>query len=100
MSHIPAQLRARRTAAGRQPPLDCGCRDPWPCRCSTEQPPSDQALDGWVAAALHVLDTGQIPVFPREVCRALWRRGGPDRALAELVCQGRRVTDLRVGSAR
>jgi hypothetical protein len=29
----PAQLRRRREASYRLPPLDCGCRDPWPCRC-------------------------------------------------------------------
>ena len=78
------QLRARRAAARRLVPLDCGCRDPWPCRC-TCTPLSQWALDGWRDAAAHLLDTGWMPVLPIEVCRALWRRGGPDRALAELV---------------
>ncbi|WP_241011007.1 hypothetical protein [Mycobacterium camsae] len=40
-------------------------------------------LDGWRDAALHVLAVGQIPLLPIEVRRALWRRGGPDRVLAE-----------------
>lgn len=78
-------LRARRSAARRLVPLNCGCADPWPCRCA-EPSLTDRALDRWRDAALHVLDTGAMPVFPIEVCRALWRRGGPDRALAELVC--------------
>ncbi|AFC44587.1 hypothetical protein OCU_33680 [Mycobacterium intracellulare ATCC 13950] len=65
-------------------PLDCGCRDPWPCRC-TEPPLSDKAIDGWRDAAEHVLATGQIPLTPLDVRRALWRRGGRDRELAEFL---------------
>ena len=56
-----AQLRRRRQAAYRLASLDCGCRDPWPCRCS--QPPlTDRALDGWRDAARHILDCGLTPV--------------------------------------
>lgn len=80
---INTQLERRRTAAHRSVPLDCGCRDPHPCRC-TEPPLSDHALDGWKAAALHVIAVGEIPVLPIEVRRALWRRNrGDDRATAE-----------------
>ncbi|QFS91519.1 hypothetical protein FIV07_12190 [Mycobacterium sp. THAF192] len=78
---IPVQLERRRTSAHRSEPLDCGCRDPW-CRC-TEPPLSDHAIDGWRAAALHVLACGRAPVVPIEVLRALYRRGGDDRTLAE-----------------
>lgn len=77
-----AGLRRRRGAAWRLVPLDCGCADPWPCRC-TQPPLSDAALDGWRAAAVHVLAEGQTPLLPIEVRRSLWRRGGSDRALAE-----------------
>jgi hypothetical protein len=76
------QLRARRAASYRLVPLDCGCRDPWPCRC-TEPPLTDVQLDGWRDAAKHVLGQGRIPLLPIEVRRALWRRGSADRALAE-----------------
>ncbi|KLO29576.1 hypothetical protein ABH37_13255 [Mycobacterium haemophilum] len=75
-------MRRRREAACRSVPLDCGCEDPWPCRC-TDPPLSDHALDGWRDAALRVLFGGHVPLLPIEVRRALWKRGGPDRVLAE-----------------
>lgn len=79
--------RRRRAAAHRSVPLDCGCRDPWPCRC-TDPPLSEHQIDGWRNAAEHVLAGGQMPVVPIEVRRALWRRGGPDRELAETLHSG------------
>lgn len=80
-------LHRRRGASQPMVPLDCGCRDPWPCRCI--QPPlSEHALDGWRRTARHVLATGHIPVVPLEVRRALWRGKGADRRLAELLHQG------------
>lgn len=79
---ISAQLRRRRAATGRSVPLDCGCRDPWPCRC-TEPPLSDHQLDGWRDSALRILFNRQVPMLPFEVLRALYRRGGADRVLAE-----------------
>ncbi len=77
-----AELRARRAAGCRLPPLDCGCRDPWPCRC-TRPPLSERTVDGYRAAARHVLRDGNTPALPIEVLRALWRRGGADRELAD-----------------
>jgi hypothetical protein len=77
-------LRRRRLASQRMVPLDCGCRDPWPCRC-TDPPLTERMVDGWRDAALHVLPTGHIPLLPLEARQALWRRGGRDRALAELL---------------
>lgn len=68
-------------------PLDCGCRDPWCCWC-TDPPLSDQALDGWVNAAHRVLADGRMPLVPIEVRRGLYRRGGADRQLAELLHRG------------
>jgi hypothetical protein len=76
----------RRLAAQRVVPLDCGCGDPWLCRC-TQPPLSDHALDGWRDAAQHILDCGQIPLVPLEIRRALWRRQGSDRLLAERLHQ-------------
>lgn len=82
--HHIAALRRRRDAAHRSEELDCGCRDPWPCRC-TDPPLSENALDGYRAAALHILNGGATPLLPIEVRRALWRRGSDDRKLAELL---------------
>jgi hypothetical protein len=78
------QLRRRRAASQRVVPLSCGCPDPWACRC-TDPPLSEAALDGWRNSALHVLRAGHFPVLPIEARRALWRRGGADRLLAELL---------------
>jgi hypothetical protein len=81
---LSSQLNRRRDQANRSVPLDCGCRDGWSCRC-TEPPLTERALDAWRDAAKHVLATGRTPILPLEVRRALWRRGGHDRQLAELL---------------
>lgn len=75
-------LNRRRCAALRLPRwcASCGTRDPWTCRC--EMPLSENAVDGWVAAAEHLLRHGLNPAVPVNVCRAMWRRPS-DRALAE-----------------
>lgn len=78
----------RRSAAQRMVPLECGCQpDPWLCRC-TEPPLSDMAIDGWSDAARHVLAVGRMPLVPLEVRRALYRRGGADRELAQTLHAG------------
>ena len=80
-----SQLRRRRHASWRLPSLDCGCGpDPLSCRC-TDPPLTERMVDGWRNTALHVLATGHVPLLPLEARRALWRRGGPDRVLAELL---------------
>lgn len=76
--------KRRQHAARRFSPLDCGCPDPWPCRCSLP-PLSDKMIDAGRDAALHVLALGQVPLLEVEVLQALWRRGGEDRELAELL---------------
>lgn len=81
-----AAWKRRHAAARRVTPLDCGCPDTWPCRC-TDPPLSEMALDAWRDAALRLLFDGQVPILPLEVRRALWRRGGPDRVLAEQLHQ-------------
>jgi hypothetical protein len=41
-------------------------------------------VDAGRAAACHILaTTGEVPLLEFEILRALWRRGGADRALAE-----------------
>jgi hypothetical protein len=79
-----SRLRRRRCASWRLPSLDCGCRDPWPCRC-TDPPLSERQVDYWRDAAVHVLSTGCMPLVPPEALRALWRRGGADQAPARRV---------------
>lgn len=79
-----AGWRRRQHAARRVMALDCGCPDPWPCRCS--QPPlSDKIIDGGRDAALHILESGRVPSLKIEVLQALWRRGGADREVAQLL---------------
>ena len=57
---VPRQLRRRRDAARRYPPLPCGCdADPALCRCTW--PPLSEKID---------------------VLQALWCRGGDDRLFA------------------
>ena len=81
--HIgPAAWKRRHAAARRAVPLDCGCPDPWPCRCSLP-PLTDKMIDAGRDAALHILEANKIPILEIEVLQALWRRGGTDRELAE-----------------
>lgn len=82
-----AALHRRRAAAQRMVPLDCGCADPWPCQC-TQPPLSEHALDSWRATAEYLLANAGPPLVPLEVRRALYRRGGRDRELAERLHRG------------
>lgn len=82
--HGPVCWHRRFDASVRLPVLDCGCADPWTCRCGAVAPLSDNQIDGWSDAARFVMDTtGCTPVLPVNVLRRLWQRGGDDRALAE-----------------
>lgn len=83
---IRSQLRRRRAAMRRSVPLDCGCPDPWPCNC-TMPALTDRWIDAGRDAALHLLADGKTPLLEIEVLRALWRRGGPDRRLAQRLHQ-------------
>jgi hypothetical protein len=40
-------------------------------------------IDAGRDAAQHVLNTGNVPLLELEILRALYRRGGDDRAFAE-----------------
>jgi hypothetical protein len=81
-------LRRRRAAAQRCAIL-ATCRhgghaDPWACPCRRPEPVlTDHQLDGWSAAAHHLLTEGLSPIVPVDAARALWRRGAHDRELAE-----------------
>jgi len=78
------QLHRRRQAAYRLPPLRCcWCQDPWPCDCHDAQPSSDRWVDAGRDAARLLLERGFTPILGGETLRALWRRGGRDRALAQ-----------------
>jgi hypothetical protein len=80
-----AIMKRRSAAARRMLPLDCGCgSDPWMCRC-TDPPLSARTIDGYRDAALHILASNRVPIVQAEVLQALWRRGGADRELAELL---------------
>ncbi len=82
--HGPACWRRRSEAAERLALLNCGCSDPWICRCSTASPLSDNQIDGYADAARYIIDSsGCTPMLPVDVLRALYRRGGDDRVLAE-----------------
>jgi hypothetical protein len=76
------RLYRRSQAAARSVPLDCGCRDSWPC-CCTQPPLSQRTVDAGRDAARHILASGKVPLLEFEILQALWRRGGADRALAE-----------------
>jgi hypothetical protein len=83
-----AGWKRRHEASCRVVSLDCGCGpDPWLCRCTTP-PLSEKMIDAGRDAALHILDrTERVPLLEVEVLQALWRRGGADRELAELLHQ-------------
>jgi hypothetical protein len=75
-------LHRRLRASRRMLSLDCGCVDQWPCRC-TQPPLSDRMVDAGRDAATHLLALGHTPLLEIETLRALYRRGGDDRRLAE-----------------
>jgi hypothetical protein len=76
---IPAQLRRRRVASWRLPPLDDGRRDPLD---DCDEPLSDAELDSWRAAWMH-LDRLALPaIVPQRVLVASVRRGR-DRVVSD-----------------
>jgi hypothetical protein len=52
MGEVPAQLRRRRAASWRCPPLESGIRDPWVGQ--RDGPISTRELDSWRDAAQHL----------------------------------------------
>ncbi|ADG97878.1 hypothetical protein Srot_1414 [Segniliparus rotundus DSM 44985] len=83
---VKSGLIRRRDAACRLAPFECGCSDPWRCRCGDdEEVLSEFRLDCLAAAYWHVLERGYTPVANWPVLRRLWRRGGIHRRLALLI---------------
>ncbi len=78
---LAAMRRRRRLASYRCELLDSGVRDPWTPWRPDEI--SDVQADGAAAAVHHLLELGLTPLLQLDVLRALGRRGGDDRALAE-----------------
>jgi hypothetical protein len=83
--HYIAALRRRREAAYRLPPLPCGHVDPWTCRHPGE--PSARQVDGYHAAAVHLLGHGLLPAPNLPALREMWRRGGRDQALVRHIAE-------------
>jgi hypothetical protein len=90
-----AQLQRRHAAAKRIPGTDplspaerpLGREREHP-RSNVDPPLTSHQLDSWAIVARHVLDAGYMPLVPLDVRRSLWRRGGTDRRLAELLQRG------------
>ncbi|RAU99477.1 hypothetical protein [Mycolicibacter senuensis] len=69
-------LNLRRDGAKRIPG-----GDPWPMEYEPI-PMSEHQLELWHHTIDHLESKGLTPIVETDVCRALWRRGGPDRVLA------------------
>lgn len=75
------QLRHRRVAARRLPG-----GDPWTADLHAgELTLTPRQLEAWSQAANHIAADGLVPLIPIAVLRALHRRGGEDRELAERI---------------
>lgn len=72
---IPSQLERRRRASKRSPRLDCGCPDPWVCRCYDTGELSDVMVEAVVSALHHLDDLGVPGILDIHTCRSLWRQG-------------------------
>ena len=74
-----ADLKRRREASRRLPPLQCGHADPWqPWRAK----PSEKLTTAAAEAAAHLLAQGLTPIFSVDTISALRRR---DPELAKLL---------------
>jgi hypothetical protein len=80
-------LRRRAEAARHLRPLACGCRDPLDCNCwpplTDRPPPTERMVDGAVNAAKHLRAANLPPLFDLPTLRAMHKRGGDDRQLAQ-----------------
>jgi hypothetical protein len=78
---IPRQQRRRRAASWRCPPLDCSCRDPWPCKHYRDPYISDNQAEAAAAAIAHLDLVGTPGLLDIDTCRAMWRIGRRDLAV-------------------
>lgn len=74
---IPGQLRARRAASHRLPPLACGRRDPW-----WHERPGER---GYRDAAHHLAAHGLCPAPNVAALRDMWKAGGESRRVAAVI---------------
>ena len=80
---VAAQLRRRRLASYRYPPMACSpCRDPHGCRCHSPDEITERYVDGYQAAAQHLMAHGMVPAPNVDAMRVMWRLGGDDQRLA------------------
>jgi len=77
------QLQRQRRAWRRKPRLECGCSEP--CRCDYRNNPSEKRVDGYRDTIEHLAEHGLGAAALSPELRALWRRGGSDRQLAEQI---------------
>lgn len=83
---ITEQLHRRRATCRRMQRLTCGCVDTWTCQChETRRENKDPELMKVVAE--HLIEATGRPGTGHnaDAARALWRRGGTDARLAELI---------------
>jgi hypothetical protein len=81
-TNVARQLRRRRAASYRCTPLDCGHRDPWPCKHYRDPYVSDKQAEAAVAAIEHLDLVGTPGLLDVNTCRAMWRVGFRDLAVA------------------
>lgn len=78
--HYIAACQRRCDAARRVTPLECGCRDPYTCRCRDTEPTPHQT-EAAIQAAEYLLHHALVPIFSIDQGRALWRAGRRDLAV-------------------
>lgn len=69
----------------RSPCWDCGCH--LPCRCEFRANPTPKRVDAYKDAVEHLTAHGLLPAALMPEARQLWKRGGADRTLSEIVVQ-------------
>lgn len=65
---VPEQLRRRRAASWRLPPLESGLRDPLG---ATDEPITDAVVASWRAAWCHISRAGLQPIIPDRLMAAI-----------------------------
>ena len=75
-----AQRERQRRLWRRRERLDCGHTD---CRCHQHDSPTPQRVEGYVSAVEHLAANGCLAAAFTPELRAMWRRGGAERDLAE-----------------
>jgi hypothetical protein len=79
-----AGIRRRRAATYRLPRRDCGCVDPWTCRCD-DRGPSDRMVAAYEAAAETLLNEGFAPAPFLPEMRAMWSKSNRSREMVRTI---------------